>query len=74
MAKRSKGHVLVHCAMGTNRSAAICLTYIMVDSKINLIQATQLMKDKRGKLLSNRGFQMQLVKFAKERKLLPKLH
>lgn len=71
-AKRCKGRALVHCAMGINRSAAICAAYIMTDAKMTLVETIRLMKDKRGKLLSNRGFQIQLILFAKNRGLLAK--
>lgn len=71
--KRQGGTVLVHCALGINRSAAVCLGYLMTSSKIPLLQATRILKDKRRIALANRGFQRQLVRFARSRGLLDKL-
>ncbi|ELT95568.1 hypothetical protein CAPTEDRAFT_27532, partial [Capitella teleta] len=71
-AKRQRGNVLVHCALGINRSAATCLAYIMQHQRKTLFEATRLIKRKRKVALTNRGFQVQLVKFAKSIGLLDK--
>ena len=65
--------MLVHCAMGINRSATICAAYIMVEQNLDLLQTVKMIKDKKGMILANRGFQMGLVKFAREKCLLPEL-
>lgn len=72
-AKRQGGTVLVHCALGINRSAAVCLGYMMTHSKIPLLRATRILKDKRRIALANRAFQRQLVRFARSRGLLDEL-
>jgi len=68
--KRSGGTALVHCALGINRSAAVCLAYMMVDRRLPLLAATRIIKDKRRIVLANKTFQRQLVRFARLRSLL----
>lgn len=63
--KRKHGNALVHCALGINRSAAVCLAYIMHCEGKTLFDATRIIKKKRKVALTNKGFQVQLVKFAK---------
>lgn len=70
--KRKKGAVLVHCALGINRSGAICVAYLMVDKKITLLEAVKFIKRRRAIVLCNKGFQRQLIKFGKSRGLLNK--
>ena len=69
-AKYTKGRCLVHCAMGINRSGAICAAYIMADQQMKLLDVVRLMKQRRGTVLCNRGFQRLLVRFARQRGLL----
>lgn len=68
--ERQGGKVLVHCALGINRSAAVCLGYLMTHSQIPLLEATKIMKDKRRIVLANRHFQRLLVRYARSRGLL----
>ena len=70
-AKASGGRALVHCAMGINRGGAICAAYIMADQEMDLLETVRIIKQKRCTVLSNRGFQRQLVTFARKRGLLP---
>lgn len=72
--KRRGGVALVHCALGINRSAAVCLAYMMVDRQLPLLEATRLLKNKRRILLSNKAFQRQLVIFARSRNLLDRVN
>lgn len=69
-AKREGGRCLVHCAMGINRSGAICAAYIMVDRHWDLLSVMELLKKKRGRILANRGFQRELIRFAQDNGLL----
>ncbi|ELT88711.1 hypothetical protein CAPTEDRAFT_118704 [Capitella teleta] len=69
-AKHQGGKVLIHCAMGVNRSGAICVAYVMVDQKVTLIDAIRKVKGKRNAVLCNKGFQRQLIGFARQKGLL----
>jgi hypothetical protein len=69
-AKYTGGKCLVHCAMGINRSGALCLAYLMIDQNMPLLEAIRRVKQKRGIVLTNRGFQRQLVRFARHKGLL----
>jgi atypical dual specificity phosphatase len=69
-AKYTRGRCLVHCAMGINRSGAICTAYILLDQQLKLLDVVRLMKQRRGTVLWNRGFQRMLVRFARQRGLL----
>ena len=72
-AKRNGGKALVHCNMGVNRSGAVCAAYLMADQKMNLLEVTKYLKLKRTFVLVNRGFQKQMVEFAREKNLLEPL-
>ena len=69
-AKLKSGKVLVHCAMGINRSALICAAYIIVDKQMNLIDVMKHLKTRRKIVLSNKGFRLQLIRFARQKGLL----
>ncbi|ELU01778.1 hypothetical protein CAPTEDRAFT_222206 [Capitella teleta] len=69
-AKASGGRVLVHCEMGVNRSAALCVAYLLEQTQMTLIQVLRLVKIDRPVLLLNDGFRKQLMNFAKDRSLL----
>ena len=69
-AKRRGGRALVHCNLGINRSGAVCAAYLMVDQRTNLLDVVRLLKAKRSVVLWNRGFRLQLVRFARSRRLL----
>jgi len=69
-AKRDGGTVLVHCALGINRSAAVCVAYMMVERRLPLLAVTRIIKDRRRIVLANKSFQRQLVGFARNRGLL----
>ncbi len=71
--KRSGGACLVHCALGINRSGATVIAYLMIHSKYPLLKAIKVVKDKRGVVLSNHGFQRQLIRFARQQGLLDDL-
>ncbi len=68
--KRKGGKCLVHCAMGMNRSGAICAAYIMMDKRMDLLDVVTHLRKRRSNVLCNRGFQKQLVRFARMRGLI----
>ena len=71
--KRIGGTCLVHCALGINRSGVTVTAYLMVHSKWPLLKAVEFVKKKRGVVLSNHGFQRQLIRFARQQSLLDPL-
>jgi hypothetical protein len=71
--KRSGGVALVHCAMGINRSAAVCAAYLMMATHQTLFDVLKTLKRKRRIVLTNHGFQRQLVRYAGAKGLLDDL-
>lgn len=61
---------LVHCAMGVNRSACICVAFLVDAEGMQLLDALDLVKRSRGCILGNHGFRRQLIHFAHARSLL----
>lgn len=62
--------VLLHCGAGVNRSGALMVAYLMVHQQMGLLDAIRHCYAARGILLTNRGFQKQLVNFARSNNLL----
>ncbi len=69
-ARDQGGKVLIHCAMGINRSGLIYVAYMMIEQQMDLLQVVRLVKDQRRHLLANHSFQRQLVQFARQQGLL----
>ncbi len=69
-ARKAGGKVMLHCIMGINRSGLLTVAYCMVNKNTGPISAARLVKKVRPMLLTNRGFQRQLVTFAREKGLL----
>ncbi|XP_037550421.1 dual specificity protein phosphatase 13-like [Nematolebias whitei] len=63
----SGGKVLVHCAVGVSRSAALVLAYLMIHHHLSLLSSIHHVQQKRW-IFPNRGFLRQLIKL--DRKLL----
>lgn len=70
-ARSEGGKVLVYCVRGVNRSAAICVAYLVARDGADLSTAVTHVALARGRVLTNPGFQKQLVKFAAKCKRLP---
>ncbi|XP_028982749.1 dual specificity protein phosphatase 13-like [Betta splendens] len=56
----SAGKVLVHCAVGVSRSAALVLSYLMIHQHLSLLSSIRLVQQKRW-ICPNRGFLRQLI-------------
>lgn len=68
--RESEGRILVHCVAGTNRSGLIACAAVMVLERHFLLDAFRLVKERRGTVLTNPAFQIQLCKLAVEEGLL----
>jgi predicted protein tyrosine phosphatase len=55
-----QGRVLVHCAAGVSRSASMVIAYIMVKYSYTFDVAKSFVKNKRGCIWPNPGFQRQI--------------
>eukprot|EP00045_Choanoeca_perplexa_P001739 m.21399 g.21399 ORF g.21399 m.21399 type:complete len:238 (+) comp11137_c0_seq1:227-940(+) len=63
-ARRQNRVVFVHCQAGVNRSASLCVAYLMLLQHIPLVQAIEHCARLRPCILRNEGFIEQLVVFA----------
>eukprot|EP00928_Gymnodinium_smaydae_P031830 TRINITY_DN23236_c0_g2_i1.p1 TRINITY_DN23236_c0_g2~~TRINITY_DN23236_c0_g2_i1.p1 ORF type:complete len:1239 (+),score=158.27 TRINITY_DN23236_c0_g2_i1:40-3717(+) len=62
---RAEGRrVLVACKAGHNRSAAICVCWLVLHEGLTLLDAIDHVQLMRGTVLSNHGFRLQLVRMA----------
>ena len=59
--RREKRSVIVHCVAGINRSAALCVGYLVEREKMSLKDAIALCYEKRPFILTNEHFVMQLI-------------
>ncbi|ELT92953.1 hypothetical protein CAPTEDRAFT_47158, partial [Capitella teleta] len=59
------GKVLVYCAKGRNRSAAVCVGYLMNCWKVTLATAVKQVSAVRGRILTNTSFVKQLYELDK---------
>eukprot|EP00040_Diaphanoeca_grandis_P026240 m.146783 g.146783 ORF g.146783 m.146783 type:complete len:351 (-) comp30499_c2_seq1:114-1166(-) len=59
-AKANKGRVLIHCQMGMSRSSTLVILWIMVKYKMNMRDATSLVRKERPFINPNPGFLKQL--------------
>ena len=69
-ARLHNGIVLVHCSLGVNRSGTLAAAYVMLHKQQGPLTTVQEIKAKRGYLLTNPGFQQQLIHYANKRGLL----
>ena len=64
-ARRKRGAVfLIHSDVGANRSAAIAAA-LLLDEGITLIEVVRLLKERRPRCLTNKGFRLELVRKAR---------
>ena len=57
-----KNGVLIHCYAGVNRSAAVMIYFLTTRRELPLVTAIEQVMKKRGTILTNIGFQKQLVR------------
>ena len=69
-ARDGGGRCLIHCQAGINRSGCLAVAALMSTQQVPLLEAVHRVKEKRGVLLTNTGFQAQLVAFARRNGLL----
>ena len=62
--KHSGRKVLVHCYAGHNRSACMCVCWLLVHQGMTLLEALDWVQSRRGTIVSNHGFRLQLVRLA----------
>ena len=59
-----RGAAFVHCFAGQNRSAALCVAWLIIEEKMHLLDAVRLVHGKRPVVLTNITFRLQLVHLA----------
>lgn len=62
-ALKSGGTVLVHCARGRSRSAAVMVAYMMRSKRITYAEAVNRVKNARREIALNSGFASELAKW-----------
>ena len=68
--QKANGKVLVYCKMGMNRSATVCVAYLITKKKMKFLEAVTAVKEKRIKIMTNKGFLRQLAIYANDNGLL----
>lgn len=61
------GRCLLHCLAGVNRSGVLAVAYVVRSARMPVLLAARAVKEARGRVCTNGGFQEQLVLFASER-------
>ncbi|KAK1929682.1 Protein phosphatase Slingshot 1 [Phytophthora citrophthora] len=61
--ERLRGRVLLHCISGASRSPALLIAYLMIDKKMPLLEAYNMVKRKRHIVQPNQAFRLQLAKY-----------
>eukprot|EP00667_Euglena_gracilis_P008130 EG_transcript_8227 len=65
-----KAKCLIHCYQGLNRSATLCVAYLMVKHRLPLLTVVERVHAVRAYILGNPGFRQQLIEFAYVNELL----
>lgn len=69
-AQQNGGTTLIHCQAGVNRSAALAVAFVMVTTRMSLLQAVRHVFQQRPFILTNEFFHKELVEFAAQHNLL----
>lgn len=69
-AQEGGGKVAVHCQAGINRSGVVVAAATMIQRRLHVVAAVEHCRQRRGTMLWNKGFQMQLCELAREQGLL----
>jgi hypothetical protein len=64
----SNGKCFIHCQAGVNRSGALAIAALVEMTGLPLVEAAKRVKAARGRVCTNQGFQLQLVKEGLRRK------
>jgi len=65
------GALLVNCWGGCNRAPSIAVAVLMLNSRLDIVQACVRVMSHRGAILSNRSFRRRLVRLAHRKMRLP---
>lgn len=65
-ARDKDGKVLVHCQAGVSRSATVCIAYIMYKNNMQLEEAFDHVRSRRGVISPNLNFMQQLKEYEKD--------
>lgn len=66
---KEKGNILVHCYMGSSRSATAVILYLITNHKISLNDAIDYAKSKRNIINLNKKFKKELQEYILQKKL-----
>jgi predicted protein tyrosine phosphatase len=66
--EKQRGAVLVHCMVGSSRSATIVIAYLMCHRRMSLLEAFSLVISRRSVVDPNDGFRCQLMDLEKKEK------
>ncbi|GAB9476796.1 hypothetical protein Gpo141_00013854 [Globisporangium polare] len=58
-----RGRALIHCISGISRSPALLIAYLMIDKRMRLLDAYNLVRRKRRSMQPNQAFRLQLAKY-----------
>eukprot|EP01001_Neometanema_parovale_P002910 NODE_1368_length_1765_cov_89.506090_g1299_i0.p1 GENE.NODE_1368_length_1765_cov_89.506090_g1299_i0~~NODE_1368_length_1765_cov_89.506090_g1299_i0.p1 ORF type:complete len:295 (+),score=42.68 NODE_1368_length_1765_cov_89.506090_g1299_i0:213-1097(+) len=65
-ARQKQGKIFIHCKAGINRSATLCIAYLIAHSRLPLLQAIQHTFCRRPFILHNHNFKEELIRFARQ--------
>ena len=68
--RERRGRILIHCNLGINRCGVIVAACAMMLEKRCLLDIARVLKARRSVVLCNEGFRLQLIRFARARRML----